>query len=105
MSYLYSPAHPSIIRMLRQVVREGKKAGKPVAVCGEVAADPRYTPLLLGLGIDELSMAAPTLPMIKSVIRRISMVEAQALTEHILTLKTYLDVEEALEEFYNRLQT
>ena len=104
MSYLYTPAHPSIIRMIRLVAEEGNKAGKPVAVCGEIAADPRFTSLLLGLGVSELSVCTPSLPQVKSVIRQTSLEEARKFAAHVLTLETYLDVEDALEEAFDKIQ-
>ncbi|MCH9610205.1 MAG: Phosphoenolpyruvate-protein phosphotransferase [Chlamydiales bacterium] len=103
MDYLYTAAHPCIIRMIRHVVEEGKKAGKPVAVCGEVAADPRYTALLLGLGVRELSLSMPAMPQINEVIRRISIDEAQHFADWVMTLSTYIEVEEALEEAYDKI--
>ncbi|MCP5469450.1 MAG: phosphoenolpyruvate--protein phosphotransferase [Chlamydiales bacterium] len=105
MSYLYTPAHPSVIRLLSFVVKAASEARKPIAVCGEIAADPRFTALLLGLGVKEFSIASPSLPLIKNIIRRTSIVEATALAESILTLETYLEIEEALEEFYNKIQS
>ncbi|MFN0065880.1 MAG: phosphoenolpyruvate--protein phosphotransferase [Chlamydiales bacterium] len=104
MSYLYTPAHPSIIRMIKMIVHEGVRAQTPVSICGEIAAAPRFTALLLGLGVHELSVAACSLPLVKNVIRRISIVEASALADRILRLQTFLEVEEALEEAYNKLQ-
>nr|HPG18621.1 phosphoenolpyruvate--protein phosphotransferase [Opitutaceae bacterium] len=64
-AHLYEPSHPAVVRMLKLIVDEAHKAGIPVAVCGEMAGDPVYTPLLLGLGIDELSMTPPLLPAVK----------------------------------------
>lgn len=103
MSYLYNPAHPSIIRMIKLVVEEGNRAEKPVAVCGEIAADRRFTSLLLGLGVHELSISPPSLPFVKEVIRRSSILKARQLAEHVLTLSTDIEIEEALEADYNKL--
>lgn len=103
MSYLYTPAHPSILRLIKIVVDEGNKAQRPVSVCGEIAADPRFTPLLLGLGVHELSVASPSLPVVKNVIRRLSIIEARELAEYALTLSTALEVEELLEKTYREL--
>lgn len=104
LSYLYSPAHPSVIRMIKMVVDEGIKAGKSVSVCGEIAADPRFTPLLLGLGIHELSVSTPSLPIIKSVIRHISIIEAQELALLVLTCTTPVEVEQVLEKAYKKIR-
>lgn len=103
MSYLYTPSHPSIIRMIKMVVDEGERANKPVSVCGEIAADPQFTPLLLGLGVHELSISSPSLPVIKNVIRRLSIVDAQKLAEQILSCSTPLEVEAALADAYKKL--
>ncbi len=103
MSYLYTPAHPSILRLIKIVVEEGNKAQRPVSVCGEIAADPRFTPLLLGLGVHELSVASPSLPVVKNVIRRLSILEARELAEYALTLSTALEIEELLEKTYREL--
>lgn len=103
MSYLYTPAHPSILRMIKMVADEGNRARKTVSVCGEIAADPRYTPLLLGLGVD-LSVSSPSLPVIKNVIRRLSIIDARQLAEHVLSLSTAEEVEEVLVEAYRKLQ-
>ncbi len=102
MSYLYTPAHPSIIRMIKMVTEAAAHEKIPVSVCGEIAGDPRFTALLLGLNVHELSVSVPSLPVIKNIIRRLSIVEATELVDHILTLTTFLEVEEALEEAYNK---
>lgn len=103
MSYLYNPAHPSIVRMIKLVVEEGNQAEKSVSVCGEIAADPRFTPLLLGLGVHELSVAAPSIPVIKKVIRSFSKQAANELAEYIQTLSTAAEIEEVLDRFYEGL--
>ncbi len=104
MSYLYTPADPSILRMIKMVVDVAAIAEKPVTVCGEIAADPRFTPLLLGLGVHELSVATPALPIIKNVIRHLSIVEAQALAHQALTCTTADEVEELLDHAYQKIQ-
>ncbi len=92
MSYLYSPTHPGIIRLIKFVVQEGNRFEKPVSVCGEIAADPRFTPLLLGLGVHELSVSTPALSIIKEAIRLMSIVEATDLAEELLNLSTAEEV-------------
>lgn len=104
MSYLYTPAHPSVIRMIKMVVDEGIKAGKTVSVCGEIAADPRFTPLLLGLGVHELSVSSPALPLVKSVIRHISIIEAQEVAYAVLKCTTPIEVEEVLDRAYQKIR-
>ena len=67
---LYQPMHPAILRIVRMVARAGRRAGIPVAVCGEMAADPALLALLVGLGLREFSMAPGAIPLAKQVLRR-----------------------------------
>jgi len=76
---LYEPTHPAILRLIRGVVEAGHNNNIWVGVCGEMAGEPLYTPLLLGMGIDELSAASSSLPGVKEVIRRLTLREAQEL--------------------------
>ena len=76
---LYEPTHPAILRLIRAVVEAGHNNGIWVGVCGEMAGEPLFAPLLLGMGIDELSAAASSLPRVKEVIRRLKFSEAQEL--------------------------
>ncbi len=103
MSYLYSPAHPSILRMIKMVVSEASRTNISVSVCGEIAADPRFTALLLGLGVNELSVSSYSLPIIKNVIRHLSIVEATHLADQALGLSTADEVVKLLIEFYQSL--
>lgn len=103
MSYLYTPGHPSIIRLIKMVVEVGARVQKPVSVCGEIAGNPRFTPLLLGLGVQELSVSTPALPIIKNIIRSLSIVEATELADHVLSLSTHLEIEDVLEEMQRKL--
>lgn len=103
MSYLYTPAHPSLVRIIKAVVDEAARHKTPVTICGEVAADPKFTALLIGLGVNELSIALPALPEIKSVIRRLSVIEAVDFAEKILTLSTPEEIQTALSEAYKKL--
>ena len=93
-AYMYQPFHPAILRMIQQVVTAAKSAGIKVALCGEMAGDPFCTIILVGIGLDELSMNAQSIPIIKRIIRAISMKEAQADLEHIMQLETAEDVRE-----------
>lgn len=104
MSYLYTPTHPSIIRLIKMVVEEGCRAKTPVSVCGEIAADPKFTALLLGLGVHELSVSAPALPLVKNVLRHLCLIEAKELADHILSLSTAEEIHTALITAYQNLQ-
>jgi len=87
-AYMYQPFHPAILRMIQQVVNVAKEAGIRVGLCGEMAADPLCAFLLLGLGVEELSMNAGGIPMIKKIIRSISMDEVRAGMKDVWKLET-----------------
>lgn len=98
----YEPTDPSIIRLLHIITREANKAQIPVSVCGEIASDPRFIPLLLGLGIQELSVAPRYLPLIKNAIRNTSIVDAVHLVEKALSLMTAQEIMCLLTEEYQK---
>ena len=99
---LYTPTHPSILRLIRFVVSEANHHEIPVTVCGEVAADPRFAPLLLGLGVHELSVASRYLPTIKNAIRNTSIVNASKLAEQALSLSSAAEIEELINREYRK---
>jgi phosphotransferase system enzyme I (PtsI) len=84
-AHLYNPLHPGVLRLIQFAVQAGMRARIPVSVCGEMAGDPRYTALLLGLGVRELSMAAPILPRIKQRIRQIDLTAATMRAEIVMS--------------------
>jgi len=75
-AYLYTPLHPAVLRLIQFAVEAAERRGIPVGVCGEMAGDPRYSALLLGLGLRELSMAPRNIPRVKQRIRSLDMVAA-----------------------------
>lgn len=83
-AHLYDPTHPAIVRLIKHAVDASHHAGNWVGVCGEMAGDPVLVPLLLGLGVDELSVAPPTVPQIKFLIRRLKISEARELAAFAL---------------------
>jgi phosphotransferase system enzyme I (PtsI) len=83
-AHLYEPTHPAIVRLIKMTADAGKRHGIWTGVCGEMAGDPVFTPLLLGLGVTELSAAPGAVPQIKYLIRRLKMAEAQELAEFAL---------------------
>jgi phosphotransferase system enzyme I (PtsI) len=83
-SHLYEPTHPAILRLIKMTVDAAHAAGIWAGVCGEIAGDPMLAPLLIGLGVDELSAAPPVIAEVKYIIRRIKLTEAQALAEYAL---------------------
>ena len=104
-SYLYRPMHPAIIRTIKFTVDAARAEGIPVAMCGEMASDPLLIPILLGLGLNELSMDAVYIPSVKAAIRALTVVEAREMVEEILKLPTATDVEQfALQRILPRLR-
>jgi phosphotransferase system enzyme I (PtsI) len=85
---MYQPLHPAVMHMIHQVVTAGREAGISVAMCGEMAGDPLHIPILLGLGVDELSMNAMAIPVVKSVIRRFNLDEAREMAATALGMIT-----------------
>ena len=83
-AHLYEPTHPAIIRLIKMTVDAAHAHGIWTGVCGEIGGDPVLVPLLIGLGVDELSAAPPVIPEVKYMIRRVKMSEAQALAEFAL---------------------
>ncbi len=80
-AHLYEPAHPAILNLIKMTVDAARRQGIPVTVCGEMAGDPVYVPLLLGLGVEELSTAPPAIPQLKFLIRRLKLAEARDLAQ------------------------
>ena len=73
---LYNPLHPAVLRLIQFTVGAAQRAGKPVSICGEIAGDPRFAPLLVGLGVRDLSMASQSIPRVKQRIRALNMSQA-----------------------------
>ena len=92
-AHLYEPAHPAVLRTLKHVVDEAHRAGVPVSVCGEMAGDPAYVPLLLGLGVDALSMTPPLLPAVKYLVRAMTMADARTLAAEVLQLGSAQEIQ------------
>jgi phosphotransferase system enzyme I (PtsI) len=92
-AYLYKPLHLAVLRMLRSIADAARAAGKTVSMCGEMAGEPLYTLVLLGLGLDELSMNGPSIPLVKRVIRSASARQGRELLDRILSLNTADDIE------------
>jgi phosphoenolpyruvate-protein phosphotransferase (PTS system enzyme I) len=87
-AYLYKPFHLSVLRALKGVAEAAHAAGIPVAMCGEMAGDPRYSLVLLALGLEELSMPAGQIPVVKELVRRLSRAAAVQALEEALKLTT-----------------
>ena len=81
---LYSPLHPALLRLLHDVLRTGKRHGKPVAICGEMAGDASFTPLLLALGLEEFSLHPGTLLEVRRAIRLVDLGQLRAQARGLL---------------------
>lgn len=102
LSGFYTPTHPGVIRLIKTVVQEANRQGIPVTICGEIAADPRFTPLLLGLGVHELSVSARYIPLIKKQVRKTSIVRAAKLTEEVLSLSEPIEIADLLDREFKQ---
>jgi phosphotransferase system enzyme I (PtsI) len=99
-AHLYEPTHPAILRTLRSVVDEAHRRGLPVSVCGEMAGDPVFAPLLLGLGVDILSMSPGWVPQVKYLVRAMKMVDARALAAEALRMSSPREIYARCDAFY-----
>jgi len=97
-SHLYQPLHPAILRSVKFVVEAAKKVEIEVNICGEIAADPILVMVLLGMGLTQLSMNPASIPLIKNVIRSVSLSEAEEIARRVLTFSTAKEIEEYLLE-------
>lgn len=93
---LYRSGDPAILRMIQMVMKAAEQHNKPVTVCGQMSSDPRFIPLLLGLGLRQLSATPHSIPRLKEVIRNISIPEAERIAAHACSLDLARDVEHYL---------
>jgi phosphotransferase system enzyme I (PtsI) len=96
-TYLYEPLHPAVLKFIKQVVDIGHNAGIRVAMCGEMAGEPAYTMVLLGLELDELSMNPLAIPRVKKIIRETSLQESKELLKQVLKLESTAEIREFVE--------
>lgn len=100
-AYLYSALSPAVLRMLRHIISEGKKAGIPVGMCGEAAADPLMIPLLISFGLDEYSVNPTSLLATRREISRWSKKEADKIAESVMALETEKQIASELSRYLN----
>jgi phosphotransferase system enzyme I (PtsI) len=93
-AYLYEPTHPAVLRLIKNIIEAAHNAGIPVGMCGEMAGEPAFVLLLLGLGLDEFSMSPLDIPEVKYIIRSITLKQAQDMAGAALKLSTGREVEE-----------
>ncbi len=103
-TYLYEPLHPSLLRLIRMVVQAANNAGISVSVCGEMAGDPAVVPVLVGLGLQRLSMNAVAIPTIKRVVRGMNGTDLRALAERVMKMATAAEVTEAVAAYREGLK-
>jgi phosphotransferase system enzyme I (PtsI) len=91
-SYLYEPLHPAILRIVRSVVLSARRVGIPVAICGEMAAEPAYVLVLLGLGLEEFSMNPVAIPKVKKILRMVEAEATRGLAEKLFQCATAAEI-------------
>lgn len=91
-AYLYEPTHPAVLKLIKMAVKAAHDNGIWVGVCGEMAADPLMTALLVGVGVDELSVAPAAVPVIKDAVRSLTVGRAEQLVARIETCETSVEV-------------
>lgn len=101
-AHLYEPAHPAIMRMIRWTANAARTENIPCSICGEMAGDPLFTEVLIGLGVTALSMSPVALPLVRAEITQSYMQEAEALARRVLRLSTAVEVRALLQERYER---
>jgi phosphotransferase system enzyme I (PtsI) len=98
-SHLYEPLHPAVLRLVKNVIEASHRAGKWTGMCGEMAGDTMTAPILLGLGLDEFSMSAVSLPRVKKVIRSLTYAEARNVAEKALCMEKPEEIKELINSF------
>jgi phosphotransferase system enzyme I (PtsI) len=98
-AYLYDPFHPGVLKLIKMVIDNAHAAGIPVGMCGEMAGDPFSAVVLLGLGLDQFSMSAFSIPEIKRIIRSVTMQEAKELVDAIMKMKFSQDIDDYVRDW------
>ncbi|MEM1060777.1 MAG: phosphoenolpyruvate--protein phosphotransferase [Planctomycetota bacterium] len=93
---LYNSGDPSVLRLIRRVIRAGRKAGIPVTVCGQMSSDPKYLPVLIGLGLKQVSVTPQAIPQVKDTIGRLDRPTAAAIARHVMQLEVASDIDSYL---------
>jgi phosphotransferase system enzyme I (PtsI) len=96
-AHLYEPAHPAVLKMIQKTIDAGHNEGIHVSLCGEMASDPLFAFLLLGMGIDELSMSAASILTVKRMIRSVKLQDAQRTAYEAMQLVTGQEIEEFID--------
>jgi phosphocarrier protein FPr len=103
LSGLADALHPAVLQLIHQVAEASHQAGKWTGVCGELAGDPLAAPVLVGLGVDELSMNPGSIPRVKRILRAITVAQAQELAEKLLAAEGAPAARQLAKAFYDRV--
>jgi phosphotransferase system enzyme I (PtsI) len=98
-AYLYQPMHPGVLRSIKMIIDKAHQENIPVSLCGEMAADPLYSVLLAGLGLDEFSMGPQSILQVRKILREVSYKEAKKLAETVMQMDSYLTITTYIREW------
>jgi phosphoenolpyruvate-protein phosphotransferase (PTS system enzyme I) len=101
---LYEPCHPALHRLLKQISEQSEIKAQPLSICGELAGDPTFIPLLIGLGIRNLSVSPNFVPAVKYLVRKLSSADTQSLAARALKMSDTDQISRTLSEFYDALK-
>ncbi|QDT38661.1 phosphoenolpyruvate--protein phosphotransferase [Stratiformator vulcanicus] len=104
-SSLYTSGDPAVLRLIDRIIKAAVAADIPVSVCGQMASDPDYVPLLIGMGLRQVSVTPHAIGQVKAAIRRVSVEQAEAIATHVLSLETARDVESYLRNVRRRQES
>jgi phosphotransferase system enzyme I (PtsI) len=101
-TYLYEPLHPAVLKLIKMIVAAGHKAGIRVSMCGEMAGEPAYTLILIGLELDELSMNPLAIPRVKKIIRNSTYSESKSLLKKVMAMSSAIEIENYIKDYMAR---
>jgi phosphotransferase system enzyme I (PtsI) len=101
-TYLYEPLHPAVLKLIKMIVDAGHKAGIRVSMCGEMAGEPAYTLILIGLELDELSMNPLAIPRVKKIIRNSTYSESKSLLKKVMAMSSAIEIENYIKDYMAR---
>ena len=100
---IYDPAHLSVLRLIKLSAESAKKVGVPISVCGEMAGDTMFTSLLLGMGIDRLSMSISRILKVKQFIENVNYEEVKKISDEILNQDDSVRIKQILKSYYDKI--
>jgi len=99
-AYLYNPLNIAVLRLLRSVIQTSRENSTPISICGEIAGEPQYTMVLLGLGFRHLSMSPTYMYQVKKIIRSVRIAECEELVKTIMLLEDTHEIEEIVRQTF-----